>query len=125
MQFQKEGVKGEPFDIADEGWVADYYDAYDFINILLNGEDIPATNGDNFSYFNEPKYNQQMDAANLLDGQARADAYGKLATDIATNPAPWASRSFGTTIDMFGPAVGCQVNAASYGFALNTFCLRK
>ncbi len=37
VQFQKEGVKGEPFDIADEGWVADYYDAYDFINILLNG----------------------------------------------------------------------------------------
>ena len=53
VQFTKEGNKGEPFDIADEGWIADYYDAYDFINILLNGEIIPETGGNNFSYFND------------------------------------------------------------------------
>jgi len=125
VQFGKEGTKGEPFDIADEGWIADYYDAYDFINILLNGSNIPATNGNNFSYFEDPKFDAQMDAANLLSGDARAKAYGKVATDISTQAAPWAARSFGTTPDFFGPKVGCQVNTSSYGFALNTFCIRS
>jgi peptide/nickel transport system substrate-binding protein len=125
VQFTKEGQKGEPFDIADEGWIADYYDAYDFINILLNGEHIPATGGNNFSFFNDPTFNQRMDQANTLTGTARSKAYGQLATDIAKGPAPWASRSFGTNIDFFGPRIGCQVNQGSYGFALNTFCIRS
>ena len=125
IQFQKEGVKGEPFDIADEGWVADYYDAYDFINILLNGEHIPATNGNNFAYFNNAEANQKMDAANKLTGTARAQAYGNLATWISQTQAPWAARDFSTNHDFFSAKVGCEVNAASYGFALNTICLRQ
>jgi peptide/nickel transport system substrate-binding protein len=125
VQFTKEGQKGEPFDIADEGWIADYYDAYDFINILLNGETIPDTGGNNFSYFNDPTFNKRMDEANQLTGSQRDQTYGQLATDLAKGPAPWASRSFGTNIDFFGPKIGCQVNQGSYGFALNTFCLRS
>ena len=42
VQFQQEGVKGTPNDIADEGWLADFPDPYDFVNILLNGEHILA-----------------------------------------------------------------------------------
>ena len=126
VQFTKEGQKGEPFDIADEGWVADYYDAYDFINILLNGETIPETGGNNFSYFNDPTFNKRMDDANQLTGSARDQAYGQLATDLAKGPAPWASRSFGTNIEFFGPRVGCQVNdALAQGFHLNTMCIRS
>ena len=125
VQFTKEGQKGEPFDIADEGWIADYYDAYDFINILLNGETIPDTGGNNFSYFNDPTFNKRMDDANQLTGSERDQTYGQLATDLAKGPAPWASRSFGTNIDFFGPKIGCQVNQGSYGFALNTMCLRS
>jgi len=125
VQFTKEGQKGEPFDIADEGWIADYYDAYDFINILLNGETIPDTGGNNFSYFNDPTFNKQMDEANTLTGSARDQAYGKLATDLAKTAAPWAARATGTNIDFFGPRVGCQVNQGSYGFALNTMCIRS
>ncbi|MGH3138399.1 MAG: ABC transporter substrate-binding protein [Gaiellales bacterium] len=125
VQFTKEGQKGEPFDIADEGWIADYYDAYDFINILLNGETIPDTGGNNFSYFNDPTFNKRMDDANQLTGSQRDQTYGQLATDLAKTAAPWASRSFGTNIDFFGPKIGCQVNQGSYGFALNTFCLRS
>jgi peptide/nickel transport system substrate-binding protein len=125
VQFTKEGQKGEPFDIADEGWIADYYDAYDFINILLNGETIPDTGGNNFSYFNDPTFNKRMDDANQLTGSARDQAYGQLATDLAKTAAPWASRATGTNIDFFGPRVGCQVNQGSYGFALNTFCIRS
>ena len=117
IQFQKEGTKGEPFDIADEGWIADYYDPYDFINILLNGEHIPATGGNNFSYFDDPTFNKQMDDANLLTGRTATRPTGRSRTDLAKGPAPWASRaSTGTNIDFFGPEVGCQVNQGSYGW---------
>jgi len=125
IQFQKEGNLGEPFDIADEGWVADYYDAYDWINILLNGEKFQQTGNNNFSYFNDPTFNQRMDQANLLSGAARDKAYGSIANDISRGPSPWASRAFGTNIDFFSTRVGCQVNQGAYGFALNTFCIRK
>ena len=126
VQFTKEGQKGEPFDIADEGWVADYYDAYDFINILLNGETIPETGGNNFSYFNDPTFNKRMDDANQLTGSQRDQTYGQLATDLAKGPAPWASRSFGTNVEFFGPKIGCQVNdALAQGFHLNTMCIRS
>jgi len=63
VQFQKEGNRGEPFDIADEGWLADYADPYDFINVLLSGENIHDTNNNNFAYFNSPSYNKLMDQA--------------------------------------------------------------
>ena len=35
VQIDKEGTRGEPFDITSEGWIADYADPYDFINVLL------------------------------------------------------------------------------------------
>src|SRR3954471_13726634 len=40
VQLQKEGTRGEPFDIADESWGADYADPYDFVNVLLDGRNI-------------------------------------------------------------------------------------
>jgi len=127
VQFGKEGTKGEPFDIADEGWIADYYDAYDFLNILLDGSHIPATNGNNFSYINDPTLNKALDDANKLTGDARNQAYGAIATGLKEpgGLAPWAPRAFGTNIDFFGPKIGCQVNQGSYGMALNSFCIRS
>ena len=68
VQIQKEGTRGEPFDIADESWGADYADPYDFINVLLDGNNIQDSNNNNFAYFNDPKFNQQMTQASLLSG---------------------------------------------------------
>jgi peptide/nickel transport system substrate-binding protein len=122
VQFQQEGVKGTPNDIADEGWLADFPDPYDFINILLSGENILPKNGDNFSYFNDPTYNQKMSAAAATTGQTRATTYGNLATDIAKNAAPWAAWSNQTNYDFFGPTVGCQLWEPSYGMDLANLC---
>jgi ABC-type transport system substrate-binding protein len=93
VQFQKEGNRGEPFDIADEGWLADYADPYDFINVLLSGDNIHATNNNNFAYFNSPKYNQLMAQAQQLTGAKRYGTYGNLDINISQNAAPWAARS--------------------------------
>jgi ABC-type oligopeptide transport system substrate-binding subunit len=71
VQFTKEGNKGEPFDIADEGWIADNPDPYDLINKLLDGRTIQETNNVNFSYFNDPAYNKKMDEAASQTGDAR------------------------------------------------------
>ena len=94
VQFGKEGTKGEPFDIAVEGWVADYYDAYDFLNILLYGKNIPATNGNNFSYIDDPQLNASLEHANTLTGDGaqpgvrrhrdQAEAAGRAGTVGAT-----------------------------------------
>src|SRR5262249_27428960 len=76
VQIDKEGTRGEPFDITSEGWIADYADPYDFINVLLSGDSLHASNNNNVAYFNDPKYNAQMRQASLLSGAARYKAYG-------------------------------------------------
>jgi peptide/nickel transport system substrate-binding protein len=91
VQFEKEGTRGEPFDVGYEGWAADYADPFDFINILLDGTTIRDTNNVNFSYFNDKAYNAKMAAAAKLSGAARYAAYGKLDIDISKNASPLAS----------------------------------
>jgi ABC-type transport system substrate-binding protein len=76
VQISKEGTRGEPFDITSEGWLADYADPYDFVNVLLDGANIHASNNNNLAYFNDPTFNKQMTAAALLSGPARYAAYG-------------------------------------------------
>ncbi len=88
VQITKQGTKGEPFDITDEGWFADYPDPYDFINKLLDGRTIQASNNVNISYFDHAGYNRKMDEAASLTGDARATAYAQLDADIAGNAAP-------------------------------------
>jgi peptide/nickel transport system substrate-binding protein len=106
VQFVKEGVRGEPFDIADEGWVADYADPYDFVNVLLSGDNIHANNNNNFAYFNSPKYNKLMAQAQQLSGNARYRSYGNLDINIMSNAAPWAARSNATNRFAFSSHVG-------------------
>jgi peptide/nickel transport system substrate-binding protein len=125
VQFQAEGVKGVAMDIANEGWIEDYPDPYDFMNILLSGDNIPKTGGNNFSYFNVPKYNQGMDHANTLSGDARYKAYGSIATDMMKNNPPWAPWLYTNNLDFFGPNVGCTVDTPSYIMDLTTMCLLK
>ena len=86
---------------------------------------IPETGGSNFAYFNDPAFNKRMQAANQLTGDERDMTYGQIATDLATGPAPWAPRAVATTPAFFSARIGCQVNQSSYGFALNTFCIRS
>jgi peptide/nickel transport system substrate-binding protein len=125
VQFQQEGVKGTPMDIADEGWLADFPDPYDFMNILLSGDSILPKNGDNFSYFDNPSFNAQMNAAAQKVGADRATTYGNIATDMQKTQAPWAAESNQTNYDFFSAKVGCELWEPSYGMDLANLCLRK
>ena len=125
VQFTKEGIKGEPFDIADEGWIADYPDPYDFINKLLDGRTIQEANNVNFSYFNSPVYNKKMDEAAAQTGEARDRAYAELDADIAGNAVPLAAWSVPNNIDFFSARVGCQLFQPVYFMDLGALCLRE
>jgi len=83
------GNKGNEMDSFTIGWIADYFDPFDFINVLLDGTTIQETNNSNYAYFNDAKYNKLMKAAAKLSGQARYTAYGNLDIDIMKNAAPW------------------------------------
>src|SRR5215212_1764241 len=125
VQFGKEGTKGEPFDIADEGWVADYNDPYDFINVLLYGKSITASNNVNFSYFDDPSYNRKMEQAARLAGEERFKTYGNLDLDLAKNAAPLAAWSNSNERDFFSGRIGCQEYQTVYGMDIAGLCLRK
>jgi ABC-type oligopeptide transport system substrate-binding subunit len=125
IQFQKEGVRGEPFDIADEGWIADYPDPYDFLNILLDGTNIQETNNVNFAYFNAPQWNTKLQEAAVMTGDERFERYGRLDVELARDAAPWAAWSIANNRDFFSERVGCQVYQPTYGMSLASLCMRS
>jgi ABC-type transport system substrate-binding protein len=122
----KISTRGEPFDLAnlrlDVAWV----DPYQYVDLLLDGRKIQATGNTNRSYFNSSHYNRLMDRAARLSGQARYDAYGKLAVDIARDAAPMATYIQRKTRFFVSSRVGCvrATGAAMHGLDLAGLCLR-
>jgi peptide/nickel transport system substrate-binding protein len=82
-------TKGTSYDIARAGWCADYFDPFDYINVLLDGRSIQDKNNTDMSYLNAPKLNTAMDQAAALSGKAREAAYAKLDLMIMRDYAPW------------------------------------
>jgi len=87
--YQVVGKRGSTYDMTSNGgWCADYFDPYDFINVIFNGRNIQANNNVFYSYFNNASFNAQMDHAANLSGQARANAYAKLDQELMVKYAP-------------------------------------
>jgi ABC-type transport system substrate-binding protein len=105
----KVGVTSEPYDIVALGWIADYADPFDFINILLAGDKITKTNNVNLAQFNDPKYNKLMAQAALLTGNKRYATYGQLDINISRNAAPWATTNDANTREFVSKNIGCYV----------------
>ena len=125
MQITKEGTRGEPFDITMEGWIADYNDPFDFINVLLDGDNLQEANNNNVAYFNDPGYNAKMDAAAAKTGAARTAAYEKLDNELTTKAVPWAPWQNFNNREVFSPRIGCHSYIPAYGtMNLAALCLR-
>jgi peptide/nickel transport system substrate-binding protein len=85
------GIRGTSLDMGvSMGWCSDYPDPYDWINILLYGGNIQSENNNNYSYFNDPKWNKKMESAARLVGPKRLKVYGQLDLDIMNQAAPMA-----------------------------------
>jgi ABC-type transport system substrate-binding protein len=124
VQIDKEGTRGEPFDLTAEGWIADYADPYDFINVLLSGDNLHDSNNNNVAYFNDPKYNKAMTAASLMSGAARYKAYGDLDVNMMINNPPWAAiNNFNSRI-FVSSRVGCFTYNSIYSMDLAAACIK-
>jgi ABC-type oligopeptide transport system substrate-binding subunit len=124
VQIDKEGTRGEPFDITTEGWIADYADPYDFINVLLSGDSLHASNNNNVAYYTNPTFNKQMRAAALLSGQARYNAYGALDVKMMNVDPPWAARNNFNDRILVSSKVGCFTFNSTYSVDLAALCMK-
>jgi ABC-type oligopeptide transport system substrate-binding subunit len=115
VQHEKAATRGEPFDITLEGWLMDYPDPANFINVLLDGRRIQADNNVNVSYFNNAAVNELMDKAYGLGGQARLNAYGDLDILIMKNYAPVAGYISTTARVLVSNKVGGYQRTSIYG----------
>ena len=124
VQIEKEGTRGAPFDFTTEGWIADYADPFDFINVLLSGDSLHASNNNNIAYFNDPKYNKAMLAASRLVGNPRYNTYGALDVDITKNAAPWASRATINDQIFVSARTGCFTFTPVFSVDLAAICIK-
>ena len=124
--FSRAGDKKGNYDVLAIGWQADYPDPSNFINILLDGRNIPNEGSSNNSaLFNSPKFNRLMDRAALLAGDARYAAYGRLDVQIMKEAAPWAPYINANNRLFFSSRIGNVVyNEANTNVALNALVIR-
>jgi peptide/nickel transport system substrate-binding protein len=125
-QFTRTSIPGEPYDLTTEGWAADWADPWDFIDVLLHGDNAPGAGGNNtnFAYFDDPAFNQRMDAAEPLQPPGRFDTYGELDRDIIADGAPWAPFASIHNRDFFSARIGCHAFNPLFGMDLAALCLR-
>jgi peptide/nickel transport system substrate-binding protein len=119
--------RGEPFDMTLAGWIADYLDPYDFINVVLSGHNIPAANNQNLSHFDDPTFDRRMDAAARLSGSRRYAAYAKLDADLVREAAPIIPYANNYRLEFVSKRTGCIVLApgAASGLDFAAVCLKK
>jgi peptide/nickel transport system substrate-binding protein len=122
----KIATRGEPFDLANVRYLVDWVDPYQYVNLLLDGRTIQPSGNINRSYFNSPRYNRLMDQAGSLTGQARYDAYGKLALDIERTAAPMAAYVNRKSRFLVSRRVGCvrATGVAAHALDLAGLCLK-
>ncbi len=87
--YQVIQTKGTSYNfVTNGGWCADYFDPFDYMNVLFDGRKIQAANNNDYTYFNNATFNKGLDHAASLSGAARAAAYAQLDKDLITKYAP-------------------------------------
>jgi ABC-type transport system substrate-binding protein len=123
--YKKCGTKSEAVDICNVGWIADYPDPFDFMNVLLSGESIHDSNNNNYSYFNNARYNRQMNSAAKLFGGKRFSTYGSLDVNIMKAAAPIVAWDNDNDREFISGKTGCYTNQPVYGLAdLAVLCVK-
>jgi ABC-type transport system substrate-binding protein len=123
-QFTLAGVKGTRFDIADVITRPDYGDPYALVDKLLDSRVIREVGNTNISYFESPRFDRSIDAAQQLTGLARDRAYGRLGLAVARSEAPLAAYAVLNARVFVSTRVGCITYQSVYGLDLAGVCLR-
>jgi ABC-type transport system substrate-binding protein len=114
------------YDMIGIGWQADYPDPRNFINVLLDGRQIPDSgSSNNAAYFNSAKFNAAMDKADKLSGDARMKAYGNLDLQMMREGAPWAPYINNTNRYLISSRISnFTYNQANTNVALNALVIK-
>jgi peptide/nickel transport system substrate-binding protein len=115
---------GTPFDIADQGWQADYPEPGDVVGALVDGRGIRARNNSDTAYFDNRSYNRKVAAASRLDGEARYRAFGRLDVEIMRRAAPYAPYANPLVVLFVSRRVGCVVPHPYFLWDYAAFCLK-
>jgi peptide/nickel transport system substrate-binding protein len=115
---------GQPFDMVLQGWTADYYDPYDFLNVMFSNNEIPPHGINNISRYTTPALQQQLNTAATLIGPARAAAYAHLDANLMRTAAPIVPFAIDYAHVLVSARVGCVVLHPN-GLDLAATCLRR
>ncbi len=124
VEHEKMAIRGEPFDLGLEGWLMDYPDPANFINVLLDGRRLQAEHNVNISYFNNATANRLMDRAYGLAGNARLNAYGDLDINLMKNYAPVAPYISTNSRWLLSTKTGCYAATSIYGNLWTQICTK-
>jgi YVTN family beta-propeller protein len=121
--FSRIGRPGEPFDLAVSG----YGFGTDPAGVLetFGGSKVRPAGLVDFSYFDSPAFDRQLEAAAKLSGPERYRTYSRLALELERKFAPAAPFATNASRDFFSVRIGCQIYQPVYGIDLGALCLRR
>jgi ABC-type transport system substrate-binding protein len=122
--FARLGHRGEPFDLAVAGWLFPNPDPAQVFEPQFDGRTIGPKDNQDFSYFQSPAFDAQLDGASKLSGPRRYRTYDALALELERDYAPVAAIGTSTSHDFFSARMGCQVYQPVFGIDLAALCLR-
>jgi YVTN family beta-propeller protein len=122
--FSRIGRRGEPFDLAVSGYGFGDTDPASMLE-EFEGSNVRADGLANFSYFDSPAFDRQLEAAAKLSGPKRYRTYGRLALELERRFAPAAPFATNASRDFFSARVGCVLYQPVFGIDLATLCLRR
>ncbi len=126
VRIAKEGHRGEPYDLDLQAWGADYPDPVDFVDILLNGNNIQAENNNDNAYFDNKTFNKRMEQAGRISNLSkRYAAWALIDRDVMKKQAPLAPLFFRTVREFTSKRVGCYSYQPIYAVMnFNAVCLK-
>jgi ABC-type transport system substrate-binding protein len=102
------GPRGAPYDMLLAGFGFGYVDPGSMIVPLLAGENAEKPSGNsNLAYFDVPRFNREIAAADRLAGAPRYRAFSRLDAQIMREAAPWAPLYEGSATLLVSKRVGC------------------
>ena len=121
--FARIGRRGEPFDLAVSG----YSFSPDPVQGLavFDGSKIRRIGNNDFSYFDDPAFNRELEAAAKLSGPKRYRAYARLELELERKLIPAAPFATDASRDFFSARIGCQTYQPFWGIDLAALCLRR
>jgi ABC-type transport system substrate-binding protein len=105
--FEKLATRGEPFDLGLIGWQANPDPS--ILDDLFNGKSIGKESNNNYSYFNSPRFNRMLNAANRLTGTARRRAFGRIDLELARDAAPAIAYGYDNALTLVSSRTGCVI----------------